>query len=123
MSVCKYFIEGRLVKDPETFKYGDNKKLVKINVASDLGFGDYKRTVYHNCTAFDKMAKGIIDNFKKGDQIIIEGEPTQKKENDKWYYGVNITGWSFGAKSQANQNKNKSTEQDSNPFDDSEIPF
>lgn len=123
MSVCKYFIEGRLVKDPETFKYGDNKRLVKINVASDLGWGDNKKTVYHNCTAFDKMAKGIIDNFKKGDQIIIEGEPTQTKNDDKWYYGVNITGWSFGAKSQNNQRKGKSDPRDDNPFNDDEIPY
>lgn len=123
MSLVKYFIEGRLTKDPELRTYGaDNNSLVNINVASDIGFGDNKKTVYHQCTAFKKTADAINNNFKKGDQIIIVGTPTQNKKDDKVYHGVNIDEWSFGAK-KSGASKPAESKAEENPFNDEDIPF
>lgn len=127
MSVVVYIIEGRLTADPEKRTYGaDDKSLVTINVASDIGFGDNKKTVFHRCTAFGKSADAIANNFHKGDQIIVQGSPTQNKKEDKVYYGVNINEWSFGAKKSGTASTSKPEAQGSfeeNPFDDDSIPF
>ena len=127
MSLVKYIFEGRLTADPELRTYGaDNNSLVNINVASDIGFGDNKKTVYHRCTAFKKTADAINNNFKQGDQIFIVGSPTQNKKDDKVYYGVNIEEWSFGSKksgASTGKTEPKGDAPDKNPFDDSEIPF
>ena len=124
MSLVLYVIEGRLTKDPEKRTYGvDNKTLATIDVASDIGFGDNKKTVYHRCTAFGKSAEALINHVHKGDQRFIEGEPTQNKKDDKIYYGVNITNWSFGAKKSGTSSAGSSSKPEDNPFNDDDIPF
>ena len=123
MSIVKYIFEGRLTKDPEVKTYGDNKKMTVFSIASDIGFGDYKRTVFHNCVGTGKIGENIVKYCKKGDQLIIEGEPSQKKKDDKVYHSVIVTGFSFGqSKSRDNQQQPDNKPED-NPFDDSEIPF
>lgn len=123
MSIVKYIFEGRLTKDPEVKSYGDNKKMTVFSVASDIGFGDYKRTVFHNCVATGKVGENITKYFSKGDQIIIEGEPSQKKKDDKVYYSVVVNNFSFGqSKSKDNQQQPNHKPED-NPFDDDSVPF
>jgi len=125
MSLVLYIFEGRLTKDPEKRTYGaDNKTLATIDVASDVGYGDNKKTVYHRCTAFGKSAEAIINHLHKGDQIFIQGSPTQNKGTDgKVYHGVIINEWSFGSKKSGAVKSESGSEPEANPFDDESIPF
>lgn len=122
MSIVVLFIEGRITKDPELLQTANDKTLCRVSVACDTGYGDYKSTLYFNCTAWGKTAEAIAQYCHKGDQIFIEGEPTQNKVDDKVYHGVNVKRFSFGAK-KGSSGQQQSSHDDAPPFSDDDIPF
>jgi len=99
---------GRLTKDPEIVPYGsEGKTLTKFSVASGVGVKDKPQTVFNNCTCFGKYGETIGKYFKQGDQIFITGVPTQSQKDGKYYHGVNVTSWSFGAKKGGTTNESQ----------------
>ena len=128
MSLVKIFFEGRLIKDPEERTTTNGKSITTFSVACDTGYGEYKSTLFFNCTAFAASGENIKKYFGKGDQIIIEGVPTQRKDKEgKVWHGVMVNGWSFGAKKKGDENSKGTTPQEeedyNNPFSDDDIPF
>ena len=128
MSVVIYIIDGRLTADPKARSYGDGKTMCQFNLASNIGFGDRQKTVYHNCTAFGKSGEAIMKHFHKGDQIIVQGQPTQNKDSEgKWWYGVTVMDWSFGASKRTGEDAHGDSDNPNpsgdNPFNDDDIPF
>jgi len=125
--VLKTYGSGRLTKDAEVVPYGnEGKTLTRFSIASDTGTKDKPAVVFTNCTCFGKSGEAIAKYLKKGDQIFIEGVPTQKKVEDKYFYGVNISSWSFGQKKGGASNESSSEpprSEEDNPFDDSDLPF
>lgn len=63
---------GRTVREPEI--YGNEKKVAKITIAVDDGFGDNKRTDYIPVTAFGKTAEFCEKFLRKGTLIAVEGK-------------------------------------------------
>lgn len=123
MSIAKIIFDGRFIKDPEQRSYGE-KTLCSFVVASDVGWGDSKRTLFFNCTAFGKIGEAIMKFFHKGDGIFITGTPTQNKKDDKVYHGVMVNEWSFGPKKQVDTGRSEPGDDvNDSPFDDTEIPF
>ena len=127
MSIAKIIFDGRFIKDPEQRSYGE-KTLCSFTVASDVGWGDSKRTLFFNCTAFGKTGEAIMKFFHKGDGIFITGTPTQNKKDDKVYHGVVVNEWSFGPKKLSGEQtygteSPVSDDVNDSPFDDTEIPF
>jgi len=121
---------GRLTKDSEIVSYGsEGKTLTRFSVASGVGTKDKPQAVFNNCTCFGKYGETIGKYFKQGDQIFITGVPTQNKTSDgKYYHGVNVTSWSFGAKkggssSESHEQPPREEEDQPNPFDAEDIPF
>lgn len=68
---CSIII-GRLVRDAKVF--GDEKKVAKMTVAVDDGFGDKKRTDYIDCTAFGKTAEFCEKYLGKGVLVAVKGK-------------------------------------------------
>lgn len=120
--IIKIFLTGRLVKDPETRTYGAQDELLcTFNVACTDGFGDKKKTLYFNCSAFKHTAKAISEGFKQGDSITIEGKPTQNKKDDKVYHGIAVSSFNYGQKKKGESSSVGST--GNNSFEDDDIPF
>lgn len=65
-------IIGRLVKDPEM--YGNDKRVAKMNIAVDDGYGDKKRTDYIPVTAFGKTAEFCDKYLAKGVLVSVKGK-------------------------------------------------
>ena len=82
-------VMGRITKDPEIKKYGDNKKMLVFSVADNI---TSENTNFFDCIAYGKTAKFISEYFKKGDPIYVSGSVNIKvtKKNDKVYTNVNI---------------------------------
>ena len=71
-------IMGRITKDLELKKVGDDLSLLEFSIALDDGFGDNKKTYFFDINAWRGKADVISQYFKKGDRILVNGRLTQK---------------------------------------------
>ncbi len=82
---------GRLTKDAELKESGENK-YTRLNVAVNRRFknedGEYDAD-FISCVAWNKTAELIVEHFKKGSEIGIEGRiqtgSYEKENGDKVY--------------------------------------
>ena len=52
-----------------------------------------KKTKWHNCVAWMKLAEIASQYLKKGSLVFIEGKMTSRSWDDKTYIGVKRTTW------------------------------
>ena len=81
--VNKVILVGRLGKDPEVRASSAGKQFCNMTLATDSGFGDNKKTDWHNIVVFDKQAENCGRYLKKGSLIYVEGRISYDKYNDK----------------------------------------
>lgn len=74
---------GNLVNDPEIRHTNSGKTVVNIVIATETGYGDYKRTEFTRCFAWEKFAKQIAKLCKKGTQVYVEGSLRTRSWEDK----------------------------------------
>ena len=73
----RVFISGRITKDLEPKYTTTGKCQIYFSLAVDKGFGDNKKTLWVNCSAWEKTAEIMGNNLGKGRKILIEGELDQ----------------------------------------------
>ena len=79
---------GNLGMDPEVKNFDNNRKLVKLALATNESYKNDKgekitETQWHNLVIWGTQAKFAEDGLKKGDTIAIEGRLTNKNYTDK----------------------------------------
>ena len=79
MNVCIF--SGRLTKDAETRYTQSGKCVCSFGLAVDTGFGDNKKTVFLNCSVWNKEA--LAQYLTKGKPVIVHGEYTEREWQDK----------------------------------------
>jgi len=125
MNTCTFV--GRLPRDAELKDVGDNK-VSNFSIASDVGFGDRKKTMWIECGMWGKRGEALNDSLKKGQQVILVGElSTREYEKDgqtKTSLSLNVQSLAFcsAPKDAEGQSATKSTTITDNDIDD-EIPF
>lgn len=72
-TVNQVFLLGNVGQDPEVRKTGKGTKVANFSLATQRLFGD-KRTDWHKCTAWGKLAELVETYIKKGDKLHIIGE-------------------------------------------------
>jgi single-strand DNA-binding protein len=134
----KIILIGRLSKDPELkFVPGTGTAITSFSIAVNRNFknaqGNYEAD-FINCTAFLKTAENIANNFKKGNQIAIEGRLQvrnyQAQDGTKKYITeVVVNEFQFLDKKDGNNQPHNDVPQGTNndtgfaPVEDDEIPF
>tara|TARA_Y100001937_G_scaffold122641_1_gene184175 strand:+ start:17447 stop:17785 length:339 start_codon:yes stop_codon:yes gene_type:complete len=105
---------GRLGRDSELKNVNDSSLLV-FNVASDVGYGDKKNTIWIECNLWGKRANTLHKYLKKGTTVTVFGELSERHftGND----GVEKKNLALKI-----NNINFATEKKQNVLDD-EIPF
>lgn len=71
--VNKIILQGRLVADAELRIVGDGISTTEFTVAWSETYKDTERKLFLRCKAWRGTAEFITNYFKKGQQIIIEG--------------------------------------------------
>ena len=93
-------IHGRLTRDPELKTYktrkGDSGQICNFTVAVDKRIGE--GADFFSCTAFGKSAENVNKWFHKGDGIVVSGEMTSNKKDDRTYWGISVQSWDFAEK-------------------------
>lgn len=116
-------IMGRLGQDPEIKQSKSGNSFVKFSIATNDGFGDNKKTNWHNCTAFGKLADVIAQYCKKGDMVAVSGSIDYNKHEEKIYTTIMVREFSFtGAGAKQSEPKPDLLDAVSDKKDD-DLPF
>lgn len=67
-------IIGRLTRDPESISTTKGSLIGKFGVATDSGYGEYKSTLFMDCTVFGNTVGFLTEHCKKGDLVYVTGE-------------------------------------------------
>jgi single-strand DNA-binding protein len=72
-------IVGHIGHSPVTKKVGQDTSVVNFSVATSKKRSQEETTTWWNCSVFGKRGEVIMKYFKKGDAILVVGEPSLRK--------------------------------------------
>ena len=121
MNTCTF--EGRLPRDAVLKPVGENM-VSNFSIASDVGFGDRKTTLWIECSIWGKRGEALNKSLLKGQQVILVGELSNKEYTDKdgqtkTSLSLNVQSLAFGS---APKDAEGMTLKNSTELND-EIPF
>ena len=70
---------GRIVADHDGVRQVGENKVLNFRVASDVGFGDRKTTLWLGCALWNKRAEALAPMLGKGQYVAISGELSQRE--------------------------------------------
>lgn len=126
-------VAGNLGRDAELRQAGSNQVL-GFSVAATTGFGQREQTNWVNCSIWGKRGEALAQYLTKGTPVTVTGEITTREYEGKTYlelnvYNVKLQGRASGAGGQqgsatpADPAATVPQYDESEPFDDSDIPF
>ena len=92
--INKVILMGRLTKDPELRRTGNQTPVCTFSIAVDNGYGENKHTDFVNCTAWNKTAEFVSKYFTKGKMIIVIGRISTRSwegQDGKRNYATEVT--------------------------------
>lgn len=94
----KLILKGRLTRDPEVKQTQAGVAYCRFSVAVNRS---YKRegepeADFFNCTAWQKTAEFLGKYFRKGQEMLLEGEMQSHEYTNR--EGVKVTGWEVQVK-------------------------
>ena len=75
-----YMVVGRLSRDPELRESKSGSAICKLSVPTDDGWGERKKTTWHDVVCFGKTAEAVARHKKKGDWVSCRG----RLEKETW---------------------------------------
>ena len=79
---------GRLGGDPEVKTFENNRKMARLNIATNDVYKNAKgerveTTEWHNVVAWGHLAERAEEYLLKGQEVLIEGKLTHRQYTDK----------------------------------------
>lgn len=74
---------ARLARDAEIKYLSNGDPVASFSCAVDSGYGDKKKTTWPNCSMFGTRAESVAPYLKKGTQVAICGEVTNREYTDR----------------------------------------
>jgi single-strand DNA-binding protein len=72
MNFNKVIVSGNLTRDPESKSFSDSS-VCRFTIAVNEKRGDKEEVLFLDCNAWGKTGELIQQNFKKGENIFVEG--------------------------------------------------
>ena len=98
-------VAGRLGKDSELRQAGQSQVL-SFSVAGDTGFGDRKQSHWFNCSLWGNQGAALQQYLKKGQQVTVIGEYSEREHNGKYYKELRATNIELQGSRNDNQQSN-----------------
>ena len=76
-------IIGRMVSDAELKFTNTGTAVANFSVAVNRKKGTEEHVSYFDCTAWGTLAQGVTDNLRKGQRVIVTGNLTQDRYENK----------------------------------------
>lgn len=67
---------GNLTKNPESVASKTGKTGAKFDMATNIGRGEYKKTIYVSVTLWGKLGDIAVKYLAKGRKVYVSGEPS-----------------------------------------------
>ena len=98
MAYSRTIFMGNMTKDPELRVTQSGKSVCSFSVAVKRKMQDV--TDFHDCVAWGKTGEAISKHFRKGKEILVEGELQKRSYEDKngnkrWVTELNVDTFSF----------------------------
>jgi single-strand DNA-binding protein len=77
--------DGNLGRDAEFKTTQSGGEFCSFAVATSIGYGDRKETVWVDVTKWGKGAEGLARILRKGSKVAFAGEFSQREHNGKTY--------------------------------------
>lgn len=74
---------GRIGRDCEIRHTSGGDAIATFALAIDSGYGEKKITTWLNCSMFGKRGEAVAPYIKKGGQVAVSGELTNREYTDK----------------------------------------
>ena len=87
MSFAQVTLLGRLGADPEAKEVGE-AKLAVFSVATNRKVKGTDVTTWHRVNAWNKLGEIAYNYLQKGSQVLVVGELSSRKVEDKVYWDV-----------------------------------
>ena len=130
-------IVGRLGHDASVKELRSGTTVAELSVASDVGYGDKKQTLWYRCYMYGKRAESkLIDYLEKGKQVVVFGELATReyeKKDGGHGFALEVTIDHIELVGGARENESKPVEKARSApakewtppggFDDDDIPF
>lgn len=116
---------GNLGQAPELKTSQNDKPYTTFSIATNDGYGDKKKTNWHNCIAFGKTAEIICQYVGKGDSLAVSGSIDYSEKDEKRYTNIQVNTFSFGKNDKSNNNSSKDNEPEpvAAGDDEDDLPF
>jgi single-strand DNA-binding protein len=118
---------GRVGQYPS---FNENKTMLTFSIATTDGFGEKKKTNWHNVKAFGKVMEVISKYVAKGDMLAVSGEIEYSEKDGKKYTNIVVRDITLisAKKAQEIEDKPQNTASmadvhDSINSDDDDLPF
>ena len=128
--INKVILMGRLTKDPELRRTGNQTPVCTFSIAVDNGYGENKQTDFINCVAWNKTAEFVSKYFTKGKMIIVIGRISTRSwetQDGKRNYATEVIASevSFGESKAAQATQTAPLDEDFEPLDviDDDLPW
>ena len=115
-------LSGRMTKDPE-LKYTSGGK---ANVRFTLAVQRTKDEAdFVNCVAWEKTAETIVEYFRKGSPILVQGSirSGNYEKDGRTIYTTDVWVYKFEFFGSSNQNNNKENKNNYDKEEDNSFPF
>jgi single-strand DNA-binding protein len=89
--MIQLIIAGRIGKDAETRTTQGGKSVTGFSVASDVGFGESKKTIWVDCTIWGDRGQKLCQYLKKGSPVTVIGEGGMREWESNGKHGASMT--------------------------------
>lgn len=83
MAVNKSVIQGRLCNDPEMRVTPNGTKVTSVRIAWNKKIKDHEDQLFIDITAWAGLAEFVAGYFRKGQEIVVEGELQSRSYTDR----------------------------------------
>jgi single-strand DNA-binding protein len=80
----------RIGKDAVTRYTSNSKAVTGFSAAVDSGFGDNKKTIWLDCSAWGERWEKVAPYLLKGSQAFVQGELGTREHDGKTYITVDV---------------------------------
>ena len=122
-------LTGRMTKDIDVKSTPTGKTVGTFSIAVDDGYGDNKKTYFHNVVVWGKTAETMAQYTHKGSKIAVNGKLTSRsyeKDGQKRYITEIVADMYGGIEFLESKNSNDYTSNNNfagQNLPDEEIPF
>lgn len=124
----KVMLIGRMTREAELRSTKNGKYVATLSIAVDDGFGENKKTYFHNVIVWGKAAESVASFMHKGSRIGVTGKLTSRsyEKDGKKFYITEVVADTVGGidfLESKNNGGGATTTGGSEVYSDDEIPF